>query len=1139
MKIRMSITTKNSRIIYSKMFTKILFAFFFLFSLNLKTNAQDENKKISINIKEINLIDFFKVIQEKSEYDFFYKTKSLPKKHKVTAIKGDYTIIQILDMALNGTKLSYKIIDKDIVILNKTDLSKNENKSYFISGKVFDENKEVLTGVNVYSKSEPTKGVITDFDGNFKINVNSKAPILAFSYIGYKTKQLYIDDETKVLTISLEPDVENIEEVIVTALGIKKEEKMLGYAAQQVGSNELKEGGNTNVISAMQGKIAGVEINTAATGLGGSSMITIRGNSSIAGNNEPLWIVDGVPFNNNGSSSPGNYGGYDRGSSAMDLNMDDIESISVLKGPNAAALYGSLAGNGVIIVTTKRGVKSDNLGIDFSSTISIDKVAETLDFQNKWGRGYDGKIDINSMFSWGAELDGSLQPSWIGKEIPYSAQKNRMKNFFDTGITQNYTLSIGKRDDQRSYRLGTSYLKTKGVIHNQELNRFNIDFSGSSKLSDWMEIESKLSVSENSTRNRTFYGVYGAMNQLLKMPRNIRLKDLKHYSSDERQHINWTGGLPTVELRNPYYVNNQFKNLEVRDRVFGYVNLKFTFNKLFNLSAKQSLDFYHTKFDDKQKDEGITPFGTSNSNYSVENRTFKQVNTEVLATGSKLFNKLDFSYVLGANRVYYSDAGNIPRAKDLYNQDFNLAAGQDKSAVPYQFDNEKEMQSVFASTSFYYNSFINLELTARNDWSSALPSKNNSYFYPSVNLGFIASQLLDNMKVKYPEWITFAKLRASWAQVGKDCEPHQLKNKYRYQRDGEGNIQIIPDSEIRVNENLKPELSTSREFGVDMRFFKDRVGLDFTYYNSFTKNQILKVDEVKSSSYKFKYINAGKIENKGIELAVNLTPVKTKDFRFDLDFNFAHREDFVKELDPKNANSYQSLGENDMIKVIAKTGGKLGEILAKTSYKRDNKGNIIIDKITNHPVILTGKEGEKVIGNIQPDWTGSIRASLKYKNISFSSLFNFKQGGDIVSVSEAIATDAGTAKRTINREDINFKGVIVDAAGVSSPYSIKIPAQKYYRTIGNMGGVAEEFLYDASYGKFSELQISYSFGKKVIGKLPISSLKVSFVGRNLCYLYKHTPGTSPEVGFNLFSQAHDFSSFPYTRNLGFSLNVSF
>ena len=538
--------------------------------LQLSANTFAQNKIISVNVDNVTLTDLFKLIQQKSQFDFFFKPISVPTK-KVTLNETDTDINEILKLALKGTNLDYKIVDTDIVIfeiddnnLNKGTLQQQRVK---VEGTVTDGVGEPLPGVNVFDKADPTRGVITGINGNFSIEVQSVSSTLVFSYIGFQTEEITINKPTNSLAIKLKSEMADLEEVVVTALGIKKEEKMLGYAVQQVGNEELKEGGNPNVMSAMQGKVAGLEVNTASTGLGGSNKITIRGNSSIAGNNEPLWIVDGIPFNDSGSGgSPGTYGGYDRGSAASDLNMDDIESISVLKGPTAAALYGSRAGNGVIIVTTKRGSKKDGIGVDFSATYTIEDITETLDMQDKYGRGLNGVAEHNlidendkpysSNRSWGSEMDGSEGEIWNGESLPYSPQKDRMKDFFTTGVTQNYTLAIGKGDEEANYRFGAAYLNTDGIIDNQNQERINLDISGATKLNEYLSIDSKISLSETETNNRTYYGAYGIVNQLLKMPRNIRLQDLEDYSSLERNHRNWSGGGPTVDHRNPYYLKD-------------------------------------------------------------------------------------------------------------------------------------------------------------------------------------------------------------------------------------------------------------------------------------------------------------------------------------------------------------------------------------------------------------------------------------------------------------------------------------------------------------------------------------------------------------------------------------------------------
>ncbi len=1051
----------------------------------------------------------------------------------VLVMIGFFSISAIVNSVHAGTITSAVFADKTQV--------QEETKT--ITGVVKDDTDFPLPGVTVMIKGT-TVGTITNIDGVYTIDVTSES-VLLYSFIGLETQEIVVGNQT-VIDVVLESQTELLSEFVVTALGIKKDEKVLGYSMQQVNSDELTKSGNPNVLGALEGKVAGVEVTTSSTGLGGSNKITIRGNSSLAGNNDPLWIVDGIPFNNssglNDSKDAGKdasqYGGYDRGGAGVDINPDDIESISVLKGSAAAALYGSLAGNGVIIVTTKRGSNSDLLGVDFSSTVSIDQIYGGLDMQNTYGRGLDGVANNSNNGSWGGKMEGQMLEAWNGETIPYSAQTDRIEEFFNTGITQNYNLGVGKGDKDKNYRFGISYLDTKGVFADQGLKRLNADVSGSTMLNDIFAIDSKVSLSETKTENRIYYGSYGTINQLLLMPRNIRMADLENYSSSERQHINWTGGAPNIDLRNPYYVADQYQNLEVRDRVFGYVRFKADFHELAKLAFKQSLDYYTTDFTSEVKDEGITPHGTEGSSYSEERLKYKQVNTELLLTGQKLIEDydLDISYIAGANRTHYANSMLYAEAKNLYNGDFNISAGQDVTKMPLMALEEKELQSVFGSAQFYYKSMLNVEITARNDWSSALPADNNSYFYPSVNAGFIASSLLDKLNKK-PQWLSFAKLRLSWAQVGKDCDPHQLHNADAYKRRSaiDDNIYIEKYDEIKVNPNLKPEISTTQEVGLDLRFFQNRLGTDITYYNSNTINQIITVRNDDVGFYE-KYINAGMISNNGFELALYATPIKTDDFKFDLNLNLAKRHDYVDEIEKGQDNGYQSLGENDMLKLIAKGGENLGMILAKKSYVHDESGNVVVGETTGLPI----DGGEKIIGCIQPDFTGSLRTTFAYKNVSLTSLFNFKKGGDIVSVSEAIAAEPGNAKVTENRDDFIYDGVVVDADNnFIKNNDVSISQQTFYNHVGSINGFAEEFLYDASYIKLGEVSLSYNLSSQLLKNTPIAKLKFSVIGRNLLYLYKNTPGTVPDGGFDMFSQAHDFSSMPNTRNIGFSLSATF
>ena len=529
--------------------------------------------QFNLSLTNPNLGSVIKEIQAQSDYQFFYDDK-LASVQLESLNVTDSSLQEVLSKALSGKNISYKIDDKVVYLsMENSTVKKSPAQSAAkktITGRIVDATGEPLIGVTIMEKGT-TNGSITDYDGNYTVNVPGNA-VLQFSYIGYKSVEMKVEGK-EVIDLTMHEDTEVLDEVVVTALGIKREKKMLGYAVQELKSDELNKTGDPSVTSALQGKVAGLSMNTSSTGLGGSTKITIRGNSSLSDNNQPLWIVDGVPFSDNSTSDASFYGGVDRGGASLDINPDDIESISVLKGPNAAALYGSRAGNGVILVTTKKGSKKDGFGIRYTGNFTWSSVAETLEQQERYGQGQIGanggaSYTKETSGSWGPVLDGSPFEAWNGETYAYSKYGNKLKDYFDTGFSQNHNVSISNGTETSHFRASFGASDNKGVFPNEKLNRINIDLNAGTELNKWMSIDGKISLSRTKAEDRPEYGTYGAINQLMGIPHNVRLDDLKQYSTEDAVHVNWYG--PSAEIRNPYYVLHQRHNSDERWRAFGY-----------------------------------------------------------------------------------------------------------------------------------------------------------------------------------------------------------------------------------------------------------------------------------------------------------------------------------------------------------------------------------------------------------------------------------------------------------------------------------------------------------------------------------------------------------------------------------------
>ena len=1131
----------------------------------------ESKAQVTLKTPNTTLEVVIKKIQKQMNLRFFYDD-SLAKVMVNNIDVKDEKVQNVLNQLLKGKGISFKVED-NVVYLRKENApvakEKATDSKRKITGKVLDEAQQPMIGVTVAVKGSTTRAV-TDIDGNYQLQTSETAPVLQFSYLGYKTKEVKASGKDAITT-TMDVDSKALDEVVVTALGIKRDKKMLGYSVQDIKSDALNTTGDPSVVGALSGKVAGLQMNTASTGLGGSTKITIRGNSSLTDNNQPLWIVDGVPFSDNNTSNASAYGGYDRGGTSLDINPDDIESISVLKGPNAAALYGSRAGNGVILVTTKKGANKSGFGVSYNGNFTWSSVSQAIKMQNRFGQGSNGAVNykrnasgdiegLNGELSFGPELDGHEEYNWYGTKSPYQYTGDKLRDYFKTGFSQFHTVALGNNSEKGHYRLSIGYNDNKGLFKNETLDKLSIDLNAGTVVNKYLSLDGKISLSHMKACNRPLLGLNGEVAQLLLIPGNVSLRSLEENQSSETQiHRNWFG--PNQHYSNPYYVRHRYKNSDERWRAFGYYGANINLLDNLKLNAKYSFDYYRTRLqtsDLSLADQAITT-GTSTWQEKIttdgmqrgEENHFEHNIQMLLLGNNQLTPKLRVDYSLGGNVMYQKYElfqGGVQNMlnKDVwvYNTGGKLVSGGDNGF-------NRAMYSVFASAQLAYSEYLSLDLTARNDWSSTLPKGQNSFFYPSASISFMFSDFMKSIDKPLPSWVTFAKIRTSLAQVGKDPSPYNLYNTRKFEF--ESGIRKPVVNTIKMNDMLKPEIKTSYELGLDMKFLNNRLGFDFTYYYSVTRNQSMLVDA--AAPWSQQWVNAGKILNRGVEMMVYTTPIQTKDLTFNLNMNFAHNRSIVKELAPGVQRIYFN-GDNNMpVRVGAVVGGKLGDIYANNLMKRNDAGQVIVNA-QGLPQPATGNGNleqyllSNPIGNIQPDLLMSVTPSLTFKGISLTAMFDMRFGGSIMSVSEGMATSVGTSERTLNRgeykEISGVKDYYMVVPGVKEDGSINdipVSAQAYYSIIGiykSQKGYAEEFIHSASYIKLKELSLGYSFPQRMLKKTPFTALKLSFVARNLCFLMKHTPG-NPDGGYDttMFSQALDFAAVPYTRTFGFSINVGF
>lgn len=1129
--------------------------------------------QVTLNMQNTTLKAVVSKIKSQTKTKFFYSDELVKTRIKTVKV-NNVSLQQALEATLRNTNVTFSIDDGMVYLRRKptpdpTDEKKNQQtkQKSKITGRVLDNNGEPMIGVLVSVKGSDEKAV-TDIDGNYTLVTDTDKPVLSMTYIGYKQQELATRGQS-VVNATMYEDSQALNEVVVTALGIKREKKLLGYAVQDIKADALNSTGDASVTNALEGKVAGLQMNTSSTGLGGSTKITIRGNSSFTDDNQPLWIVDGVPFTDNQSSDASAYGGYDRGGTSFDINPEDIESISVLKGANAAALYGSRAGNGVILVTTKKGKRGQGFGVDYNGTFTWSQVAETIKMQKRYGQGNQGKTiyvtdedgnrTLTGELAFGPELDGHLEPNYQGIETPYKYYGDKLKDYFNTGFSQFHTVSVGSANDKGHFRYSLGYNTNDGLFRNETLDKLTMDLNAGTIVNKYLSIDGKVSISRTKAKNRPLTGLSGEVAQLLLIPGNVNLADLENFSTDTRLHTNWFG--PDQHYSNPYYVRHQRQNSDERFRGFGYFSANLDLAAWLKFQTRYSFDYYRTRIKTSDLSLGDQAIDTDGigwqskltlDNMSRQEENHFEQNLQFMFMGDTDFtDKLRFGYTLGSNimrQKYELFGATVTNMLEKDNWIFNTGANLTNGS---ETGHRRVMYSAYGSAQLAWDEWISLDITARNDWSSTLPSGNRSFFYPSASISYVFSDFMRKIKKPLPAWVTFAKLRLSAAQVGKDPEPYNLYNDLQFTFIN--GVRTPVQQTIKKNSNLKPEIQTSYEVGLDMKFLENRLGFDFTWYRTSTKNQAMLVDA--SAPWSQQWINAGRVNNTGVEFMLYGTPIKTRDLQMDLTLNMAHNKSVAAEL-ADGVNRIYFNGDGNMpVKVGAVKGGKLGDIYANNLMKRDAAGNIVVDsRGLPQPETGNGNLEQYIlshpIGNTQPDLLMSVTPNITYKGISLTAMFDMKFGGDIVSVSEGMATSVGTSERT------NYRGTYQTINGVSdyymivpgvkadgTPNDIPVSAQAYYSTIGLYGsqqGYAEDFVHDASYIKLKELSLGYSFPQSMLKKTPFTKLKLSFVARNLCFLMKHTPG-NPSGGYDttMFSQALDFAAVPYTRSYGFSLGLSF
>ena len=1035
------------------------------------------------------------------------------------------------------------------------------DKTHSVKGHVADGTGEPLIGATVAVEGTNLK-TVTDIDGNFSINL-SKAPataMLRISYMGYKDK---VVNGAANLNVTMQLDQQSIDEVVVTALGIKREKKMLGYSVQEVKADKLNVTGDPSVVGALDGKVAGLQMNTASTGLGGSTKITIRGNSSLTDNNQPLWIVDGVPFTDDQTSSASTYGGYDRGGTSFDINPEDIESISVLKGPNAAALYGSRAGNGVILVTTKRGSHKQGFGVSYSGNFTWSQAAETLKMQKLYGQGSQGqflfnedengnKTTMTGELAFGPRFDGSMQTNWLGEKAPYSYTGDRLKDYFRTGFSQAHTVAVGTSSEKSHFRLSVGYNGNDGLFKNESLNKINVDLNAGATINEWLSLDGKISVSNTKAENRPYTGLNGEVAQLLLMPGNVSLRDLEqNYTSPNKLHQNWFG--PDQHYSNPYYARHRFKNSDERWRAFGYYSANVNLTDWLKFNAKYSFDYYRTRLQTSDLSLGDGAISTDGTGWQgklvndgmtrAEENHFEQNIQFLLMGDNQLAKKWRLGYTAGANIMYLKFEQLSASVQNMLEKDNWIFNTGNKLTSALDDGHSRAMYSAFASAQLAYDEWLSLDITARNDWSSALTrtdgTGSNSYFYPSVSLSAVMSDIL-----KLPRWVNYWNVRVGYAEVGSDTDPYRLQNVYAY-APKYGSISGVVLPSTLADADLKPERMHSWEAGTDITLFDNRLSLGLTYYNTLSSNQIVVIPISNTTGYSSRYVNAGDIRNQGIELSLAVTPLRlsnslTWQSRFNFSRNVGKVEKIAKGYDQYVYSWCAIYSDQDArVYAIAKEGERMGNLYG-TGFKHTPDGSILVDESglpVADPTLVK-------LGNYNPDFILGWSNSLRYKGFSLDFLLDWHQGGVFVSRTFGMGMESGVLKQTEDRtpEHMVVKGECYDAATDQYVTNTKqVSPRDYYRNLYRRYHETQS-TFSATFLKLREVSIGYDLPKRWLSHTPIKALNFSIVGRNLWMWTKGQDMVDPEAVTyegNSVTPGVEEMSYPTMRSLGFSVHATF
>ncbi|MDE1192259.1 MAG: SusC/RagA family TonB-linked outer membrane protein [Arachidicoccus sp.] len=1120
---------------FSKSILYMKLSIILLFATCLQASAKGYAQKLNLSLNNVTYSKAFSEIEKKTGYRIMFSDDLLPS-GTVNANFHDELLVNVMNRILYGSNLIYKILDNKVIVISNLE---NKFQTKTITGVVTDTFRKPLSGVSVLIKGT-NKGTVTNAQGNYSIEVPDNNVVLVFTYVGYQTQEVPVNDPTLNITLAPQEAIAG-KDVVVTALGVKRSERSLSYQTQQISSDNINRNKTDNFMNALSGKVAGLTISSSASGIGGSVKVNLRGLRSVSGSNQPLYVIDGVPINNNGNANtqPNSaYGGTpDGGDGISNLNPEDIASVTVLEGASAAALYGSQAQNGVILITTKSG-NNKGITVSFSSSESMSHIAYKPKFQNTYGESPDAKTGkvTNSPFSWGADTTIS--------------SNNNLDLFFQNGLNATNSISLSGGNDQ--YQTYFSYANTsaRGIQPTNKLSRNNFTFKETGHFfNNKLSVEGNVMYLTQKLNNSPYIGLYNnPLVGLYLFPRGVDLSQYKETyllpmnTGVARQ--NWlTQPNMTDEFgQNPWWILHKDPNVSNRNRIIIGLTAKYDFTNWLNFQVRGNLDRTSDTYEADYYQGTYTYLNNLAHGALIWNEQTSQLKYGDAILNISQPNKsalFQINGLIGASINDYQSNGNANsdnagngytnlNTPDLFSIGNLYSSG---GAVVFPFDSRYQIQSVFANANLSYDNWLYLTLTARNDWSSTLAFTNsNHFFYPSAGLSVILSKLL-----KFnPNAISYAKLRGSYAIVGNGVVPFRANPTSFFS--GSGQLNVNTDAAL----NLKPEKTYSSEVGLDVRFVNDRFNFSVTYYNTNTKNQYFYIQAQAPTLHNNISINAGNIQNRGLEFILGGNIVQSKQFNWNTNITGAWLKNKVLELSPAyGITSYNLTGSNNFnFTSLVTPGGSYGDIYG-TKFLRDDQNRIEIGGggTATSPYTIAS-QGNQYLGNPMPKFTLGWSNDFDINNFTFHFLVDGKFGGHVLSATQAFMDSYGVSEATGNARSSNNGMVSINGVNAAGESINALPAQTYYSSIGGRGGIMEAYIYSATVVRLREASLGYNF--KLSPYSFFKNLRLSVFGRNLVYFSKKAP-FDPEITMSTGNglSGVDLFGLPSTRNIGINLGLNF